>query len=106
MGGMESDNFRWYKVLLMKGMASISHNNHFLKISEVPMGLIDLYYMQHKLYTDDVWSGLRAAAKHRDSIVTLAEVRDPLLSLHVRKSIDMSRWLSVVQDSAALHRIR
>jgi len=36
MGGMESDNFRWYKVLLMKG--------------------------------------LRAAAKHRDSIVTLAEV--------------------------------
>ena len=25
MGGMESDNFRWYKVLLMKGMALISH---------------------------------------------------------------------------------
>ncbi|CAG5094281.1 Oidioi.mRNA.OKI2018_I69.XSR.g13417.t1.cds [Oikopleura dioica] len=36
MGGMESDKFRYYKVLLMKG--------------------------------------LRAAAKHRDSIVTLAEV--------------------------------
>ncbi len=29
MGGMESDNFRWYKVLLMKEMASISHLINF-----------------------------------------------------------------------------
>ena len=51
MGGMESDNFRWYKVLLMKGMALISHliSQIIPEISRLT-GLLIIYYYAALLY--------------------------------------------------------